>query len=148
MRKFYDQGLQFSCAQCAHCCKDEPGFVFLSDEEIEHISSFLDIPNETFLKTYCRLVPMGNFSMISIIEKPNNDCIFLNESGCSIYEVRPLQCRSYPFWESILDSKEAWDREAEVCPGMNRGKLHSKEEIEDWIIQKRRNHSKIVYNKK
>eukprot|EP00613_Pedinella_sp_CCMP2098_P066871 CAMPEP_0171980084 /NCGR_PEP_ID=MMETSP0993-20121228/259757_1 /TAXON_ID=483369 /ORGANISM="non described non described, Strain CCMP2098" /LENGTH=393 /DNA_ID=CAMNT_0012632261 /DNA_START=51 /DNA_END=1232 /DNA_ORIENTATION=- len=40
-------------------------------------------------------------------------CVFLDPLGkCSIYEVRPLQCRTYPFWPSLLEDAEAWSAEA------------------------------------
>ena len=70
--------------------------------------------------------------MISLTEKENYDCIFW-DGGCTVYEHRPLQCRSYPFWGANLESKEAWRGLAAVCPGANRGKLHSLAEIERWL---------------
>ena len=40
-------------------------------------------------------------------------CTFLNPIGqCSIYDVRPIQCRTYPFWPSILKNKQTWEEEA------------------------------------
>ncbi len=89
---------------------------------------------------------MGTFYMLSIIERPNNDCIFLTDSGCSIYPVRPIQCRSYPFWAALVESQEDWDRESEECPGINHGELHKKEEIEEWLEKRKANQPKIFYN--
>ena len=71
----------------------------------------------------------------SIIEhRITKDCIFLQESagqrGCVIYEVRPSQCRSWPFWPENLKSSDAWNEAARKCPGINRGRLYSYEEIE------------------
>ena len=44
---------------------------------------------------------------------PDHGCVFLDPFGqCSIYEVRPVQCHTYPFWPSLLESKEDWDSEA------------------------------------
>jgi Fe-S-cluster containining protein len=62
------------------------------------------------------------------------DCIFLRSFGgtrqCAIYSVRPAQCRSWPFWPENLSSPEAWNRAALRCPGINRGRLYTCEEIE------------------
>ena len=70
-------------------------------------------------------------------EKSNYDCIFWqNGVGCSIYNARPLQCRSYPFWPAIMDSKESWDEEATNCPGMNQGELHSEKVINEWLARR------------
>jgi uncharacterized protein len=49
--------------------------------------------------------------------------------GCTVYPVRPKQCRTWPFWESNLQSPDDWNRTAEGCPGCNRGDLIPVEEI-------------------
>jgi Fe-S-cluster containining protein len=76
---------------------------------------------------------MGAFSMISLKEKQNYDCVFLNERGCSVYEGRPRQCRTYPFWMSILESEERWEEEKKSCPGIGKGRLYTKEEIDGLL---------------
>lgn len=48
----------------------------------------------------------------------------LNRRVCAIYPVRPLQCRTWPFWPENMKSRAAWDRAAKGCPGMNRGGRH------------------------
>lgn len=57
------------------------------------------------------------------------DCILLDRSSgrrlCSVYESRPAQCRSWPFWASNVGSAKDWD-EAKAdtpCPGMGTGAL-------------------------
>ncbi len=40
---------------------------------------------------------------------------------CAIHEVRPNQCRTWPFWTENLRSQAAWERAAERCPGMDSG---------------------------
>lgn len=143
---FYEDGLRFECTQCAHCCKDEPGFVFVSQQEIQEVSVFLDLSQEAFIRTYCKRVDMGSFHMITFIERDNNDCIFLTEKGCRIYPVRPIQCQSYPFWESIIESRESWDKEALECPGIGRGRLHSRQEIERWLARRRERAPKLLHS--
>ena len=65
------------------------------------------------------------------------DCIFWRDGGCSVYESRPLQCRSYPFWSHQLTNRETWNRVADSCPGVNMGKLHSQIEIDRWLEDRR-----------
>ncbi|NOX37052.1 MAG: YkgJ family cysteine cluster protein [Calditrichaeota bacterium] len=60
---------------------------------------------------------------------PNGACIFFDGQGCQIYPVRPLQCRTYPFWPEHLKSAYRWKMVARQCPGVNRGRLYSAEEI-------------------
>jgi Fe-S-cluster containining protein len=71
----------------------------------------------------------------TIIEDPQTkDCIFLQTIGgqrvCAIYTARPNQCRTWPFWSRNLSSPDAWNRAAQRCPGINRGRLYDHDEIE------------------
>jgi Fe-S-cluster containining protein len=51
---------------------------------------------------------------------------------CTIYEARPYQCRSFPFWKRHLVSSREWEKVGDRCPGINRGKLHTASEIEGF----------------
>jgi len=44
--------------------------------------------------------------------------------------VRPLQCRTWPFWNQNLRSTDTWNQAHETCPGMNTGKFHDLAAIE------------------
>jgi len=107
--------------------------VFLSQTDLTRLSKHLLITEEACIVTYCRYVPMGSFKMISLTEHKNYDCIFLTEKGCSVYEGRPEQCRTYPFWSSIVEDKAAWEAEMTSCPGMGKGRLYTKKEIEKLL---------------
>ena len=65
-------------------------------------------------------------------ERKNFDCVFLDAETrkCTVYEDRPRQCRTWPFWNSNLKSPEAWQQTCEVCPGSGHGKLYSIETID------------------
>ena len=66
----------------------------------------------------------------SLKEKANGDCVFYDrQAGCTIYPVRPRQCRTWPFWESNVVTPEAWQKTCVVCPGTGQGELISEEEI-------------------
>ncbi len=135
---FYDDGLQFSCTRCSACCRFSSGYVFLSKNDIMRASAHLGISEEEFLTQYCRQVDLGHEIRVSLTEKENFDCIFWSQEkdGCSIYEGRPLQCQSYPFWPQLLNEK-AWQAEKQHCPGIGSGKVYRKEEI-DKIQELRR----------
>ena len=138
MSKFYQNGLKFSCTECGYCCREEPGYVFLSKNDLQNLQTHLSLDRTTLIDTYCRTVDLGNFKMLSLKENKNNDCIFLNKNGCQVYNARPLQCRSYPFWATLMDDKDSWLEESKSCPGIGQEKLHSAEEIEHWIYLRRR----------
>jgi Fe-S-cluster containining protein len=40
-------------------------------------------------------------------------CVFLDTetNQCTIYPVRPIQCSTYPFWSSIIESEYHWNTE-------------------------------------
>ena len=123
---WYEAGLQFECTQCGNCCTGEPGYVWLDDDEIAAIAAEVDLPVSEFLAVYTKKLPRG----ISLREKANADCIFYDRArGCTIYAIRPRQCRTWPFWESNLTSRKSWETMKRGCPGAGQGELFSVEEI-------------------
>lgn len=125
-RPWFANGLQFTCTQCGHCCTGEPGFVWVNDDEVQAIAAFRAEPVEEVLGLYTR----KEGTRRSLKERANGDCVFFQaDRGCTIYEVRPRQCRTWPFWESNVKSPATWDRTAASCPGCNQGELISEEEI-------------------
>jgi len=134
---FYKEGLNFQCTRCSKCCRHDPGYVFLSKNDIVRLSSLLKINKEEFLEKYCKTVNLGILKRISLIEKKNNDCIFWDNGGCTIYDQRPLQCKTYPFWSSVLNSPEDWEVLGRNCPGVNKGKHYTAKEIEEKLVMRR-----------
>jgi len=103
--------------------------VWVNKEEIEGLAALLKLDVEEFEKRYVRQVGIRK----SLIEFPNGDCIFFHAESrtCQVYQRRPRQCRTWPFWNSNLSSPEAWERAEGHCPGCNRGKLVTLEKIEE-----------------
>jgi Fe-S-cluster containining protein len=133
-RAFYAQGLRFSCARCSACCRHEEGFVFLSGKDASLLGEALNMEFQEFTKAFCRWVPAADgIDKLSLKEKSNFDCIFWKQNGCSVYEARPLQCRAFPFWHSVLSSKANWNLTAKSCPGIGQGTLHSRDYIKKWL---------------
>jgi Fe-S-cluster containining protein len=123
---WYHEGLHFRCTRCGNCCTGPPGFVWINDEEIAAIAEFQGQPREQFEQLYTRWVEAGR----SLVEKANGDCIFYDpEAGCTIYPVRPRQCRTWPFWESNIRTPEHWNETRQLCPGAGQGDLIPAEEI-------------------
>ncbi len=141
---FYMDGLTFSCQpECRYCCAVEPGYVFLSQYDLDKLTSFTKTTLQEFFSLYCVRVPMGDYSYISLKERPNHDCIFLGERGCSVYTHRPVQCSTYPFWSTIVESKQNWEDEKKWCPGIGKGETHTKREIEREISNRVNNPAAI-----
>jgi len=133
-KPFYKDGLQFECTQCSACCRFDPGYVFISLSDLNILTDFTHNSRDRFIKEFCRIVTVGDKKRLSLKEKTNYDCIFWKSpQGCTVYEARPFQCRSYPFWPSCLRSDTSWSNEALSCPGINTGYRHTQQNIEEWI---------------
>jgi len=152
---WYKQGLNFTCTCCGNCCTGGPGYVWISEEEIRLLAKHLGLTPEETVEEHCRKID-GKFSLKeSRSVSGKYDCVFLKEIKpprtsrkgdaivqakrvCGIYEVRPLQCRTWPFWPENLESKAAWEGETRKCPGMNTGKhysvsqIHALRDTEEW----------------
>lgn len=130
---WYAAGLRFTCTGCGSCCTGGPGYVWVSDAEIDALAGFLGLERSEFRRQYLFLGYHG----YSLKEKPNYDCIFLEAGRCKVYPLRPRQCRSFPFWPDVLRSFERWLKYARSCPGMGRGRLYGLPEIEGILCSAR-----------
>ncbi|MBI5866506.1 MAG: YkgJ family cysteine cluster protein [Planctomycetes bacterium] len=122
---WYQDGLQFKCTQCGNCCGGAPGYVWVTPDEIRQIALHVGMDPAEFESRHTRAVG----SRRSLLEIANGDCEFLErlsdgKSRCTIHASRPLQCRTWPFWESNVQSQRTWTAAARGCPGMNQGEHH------------------------
>lgn len=127
---WYQSGLSFQCTGCGNCCSGpQTGFVWVDEQEIAAIAKRVGMADDLdrFERQFVRTI--GNRK--SLVEYSDGDCIFLDPDtrGCSVYEDRPVQCRTWPFWKENLASPASWGQTAKSCPGCNRGRLYSVEEI-------------------
>ena len=126
---WYAEGLRFKCSQCGDCCTGAPGYVWVNKQEIANIAAEIGEEDvEEFERLYVRKVGIRK----SLKEFPNGDCVFFDNEKrcCNVYDARPRQCRTWPFWDSNLRSEETWEDTCEACPGSGKGKLYQLEEIE------------------
>jgi Fe-S-cluster containining protein len=137
--KWYSCGLHFECSGCGGCCAGpDEGYIWLVKKEVEMLADYLGMSVEDVRKKY--LVKVG--MRWSIKEEPKSkDCIFLatneNGRGCAIYDVRPNQCRTWPFWDWNLEGDLDWNMAGTKCAGMNKGSYYCFEEIEKIRKQKK-----------
>ena len=125
---WYEDGLRFGCTRCGNCCTGAPGCVWVTSDEIARIAAYRGEAPDGSAKHFVRQVGQRQ----SLTEEPNGDCVFYDRAGrgCSIYPVRPRQCRTWPFWGSNLRSPETWRATCQVCPGSGKGEFVPLEEIE------------------
>ena len=98
------------------CCTGKPGYVWVTEEEIQKIAAFLNISVEKMMKTYVR----QKENRYALIERKsmNYDCCFLKDKKCQVYPVRPKQCRTFPWWIQNLKTRESWITAARECEGI------------------------------
>ncbi len=130
-KPWYQDGLAFECIGCGRCCTGEPGYVWVTEDEIERLAKCVRMAAAVFENTYVRVVGQRK----SLMERPNGDCSLLDgvERRCTVYEARPAQCRTWPFWHSNLRSAAAWRATCRACPGSGQGPTHSLEQIETLV---------------
>lgn len=117
----------FKCRKCAQCCMSAFGdnTVIVSPSQIEKICKITGRYRDDFV------IPTpsddrdedGNIHTFEWVMKKNDDCIFLKEKLCEIYECRPFICKTYPFY--LLDGK----LEVSECMGPG-GNISDRESLE------------------
>lgn len=134
-RAWYRDGLEFECTQCGACCTGAPGYVWVGRAEIDAIARRLGLGATEFATDYLRL-SRGRYSLR---ERKNGDCVLLDPERrtCRAYDLRPVQCRTWPWWPENLNSPETWERCADDCPGVNRGRRHSASHIQQQLERDR-----------
>lgn len=120
-------GIRFECQGSGHCCvsRDNYGFVYLTLKDRINIAKTLGLSTSKFTKSMC-----SKTDGIYHLKSDLGPCIFLKNKKCSIYNVRPTQCKTWPFWPEVMSPK-TWSKEvSSFCPGVGKGKLWSPSEIE------------------
>ena len=103
--------------------------MWVSDEELLEIAEYLDKPIGEIRLFHTRIVR----GRVSLTEFANGDCTFFDPRTrkCTVYAARPIQCRTWPFWNSHLATPEAWQRVCDTCPGAGEGAFFSLEQIQE-----------------
>lgn len=90
------------CISCKRCCIW--GNAVVDESDILRISNYFGISTEEFVSNYTDKAIWIDFSqkvLLSDIHKTG--CVFLADSGCSIYHIRPKHCVTFPRQDHIDD---------------------------------------------
>jgi len=113
------KGLRFECQPgCTACCEQQ-GFVYLTQEDVVRAAEFLGITPAAFERKYV----YRTRNRMRLRVPRDSTCFFLESSGCAIHPAKPLQCRAFPFWPELLESRREWLKTAQYCPGIGKGPL-------------------------
>ncbi|QOY51217.1 YkgJ family cysteine cluster protein [Candidatus Sulfurimonas baltica] len=106
-----------ACSTCkGRCCTGESGYIYVTMTEIENISKLLNLEVKDFAQEYL-FKKLYKYSIKENKFGESYECVFYDResNGCKIYEARPLQCKTFPFWDYF---KQRVDELKLECPGV------------------------------
>lgn len=110
---------QDACKACrGKCCRGIAGYVWVSMEELEKMAGTKKMDLTLFSTQYIRQV-QGRLSLQERAINGEHFCCFFDPINCqcTIYQNRPKQCRTYPFWNQLTKDPQKLVIE---CPGVIR----------------------------
>jgi len=106
-----------ACTTCqGRCCTGESGYIYVTKDEIKAIAEVLNEDINELRVKY--LFKKGyKYSIKELNFNDSFECIFYDResNGCRIYNARPSQCKTFPFWDYY---KTRVDELKQECPGI------------------------------
>jgi hypothetical protein len=113
------ESLRFECQPgCTECCRQK-GFVYLTEADLLRAAEFLGMSPRAFERKYVYRTRNRMRLRVPLAAS----CPFLLGEGCSIHPAKPTQCRIFPYWPELVESKREWAKTAQYCPGIGKGPL-------------------------
>ena len=130
----WSEGVRFACQGSGRCCVSRGGYgyVYLTLEDRRRLAKQLGIPTGRFTRTWCT-----RKDGLWHLKDSGPDCVFLEGTRCGVYEARPTQCRTWPFWPENMTPRR-WTAIAAFCPGVGKGKVVAGADIERTLADQRR----------
>jgi Fe-S-cluster containining protein len=126
-------GLRFECQPgCTECCRQK-GFVYVTESDVARAAEFLGMPAREFERKYVYRTARRMRLRVPRVAH----CFFLRNDGCSIHPAKPTQCRVFPFWPELVESRREWLKTAHYCPGIGKGPLIQIEAARDLAAEMR-----------
>ena len=144
-KKWYSDGIQFECQGSGQCCVShgEYGFVYVTQKDRRAMAKLRGLPTREFTKQFC----VKEEGVFRLIDGADNACVFLKNKRCTVYSARPAQCKTWPFWPETMTPK-AWARDvAAFCPGVGKGRIWPKTEIDANVEEHRKWEHDLTHGK-
>ena len=101
----------------------------MTKEDRIRMAKALKLPTSEFTRKYCQ----KEDGIFHLVDGKDGKCQFLEGKRCGIYEGRPTQCRTWPFWPEVMNVK-TWKKEvASFCPGIGKGRIWTSKEIKEQL---------------
>jgi len=133
-KPFWKDGIRFECQGSGQCCTShgQYGYVYMALEDRRRMAKDLKMRTSAFTRKYCDQTE-GHYHL----KEFEGDCRFLSNKRCTVYNGRPSQCRTWPFWSDNMNAK-TWNKEiVSFCPGVGKGKLYTEKEINNQLEKDR-----------
>jgi Fe-S-cluster containining protein len=93
----------FCCIRCGKCCSresEDSNLVILSPPEVRRLIERAGMAWEEISEPYpeyLRTETGCRYTFAWCLRRTRDRCLFLGDTGCAVYTVRPWICRTYPF---------------------------------------------------
>lgn len=127
-RPWWADGLPFDCKQSGRCChrRGDIGYVYVNYGERKRLAAHLNLSVEDFTSKYTVAEDDG----ARVLRFEGDRCVFLDQKMCSVHQAKPVQCRTWPFWQETLASEQAYQELVrDLCPGSLAGPRVPADEI-------------------
>lgn len=125
---WWADGLPFHCRQSGRCChrRGDIGYVYVNLRERRRLAAHLNLPLEEFTSRYT----VAEDDDSRVLRFDGEHCTFLENNQCSVHVAKPVQCRTWPFWQETLASEESYQELVKsMCPGSAGGPVVPAQEI-------------------
>jgi len=126
--------LLFECSKCGLCCgdtKQKARHILLLESEVNAISEVTCLPKQVFTKQIVDKMPY----CCEMKKDSEGRCFFLKDNKCTIYSLRPLICRFYPFELKfdVATNTHIFDFTLE-CPEIGKGRTFTRKDFRDLFL--------------
>lgn len=124
------EGRRFGCTQCGNCCV-QPGYVYMTREELSNIAAHLGLTPERFRRKFCVRLDGASGEPYIHVASARGCPLLTPERRCSVHPVKPKQCTTFPFWDEMVEDRTEWEGAKAFCPGLDapEGRLYTHPEI-------------------
>jgi Fe-S-cluster containining protein len=139
-------GVRFECQGSGRCCvsRGSYGFVYMTLVDRVRMAKVLKMTTSAFTRKHCA----KSDGVWHLKDGTGPDCVFLEGGNrCGVYQGRPEQCRTWPFWPEVMNAK-TWKKEvAAFCPGIGKGKAISPEKIVEILARQIESESDLAHGR-